>query len=306
MEELNYTKNNFRAGIISIVGSTNVGKSTLLNNILGEKVSIVSNRAQTTRNLIRAILTKDDGQLVFVDTPGIHKAESSLGRNMNKLSRSSVNGSDLILLILDSSSIPGEIDTGWFRRLSKTHQPCIFALNKNDLSINYTEKYKHLWKEIKNEKKSPVLPFWTNISALSGQGIESLVKKMLNFMPISPKLFPDDVLTDYPRRLNIADVIREKFFNKLYQELPHSLAVWVDLIEENNDKCNVHASIYIERHSQKGIVIGDNGRLIKKVKLEAEKDLNNIYEKKFILKLTVKVEKNWRKNFWILKKLGYA
>lgn len=295
----------YKSGIIAIVGRTNVGKSTLLNNFVSEKVSIVSDRVQTTRNLIRAILTKQNGQLVFLDTPGVHKAESHLGKNMNKLSRGSVKGTDAIILVLDISNLPDQIDDGWFRRLSNTHIPCIFVLNKSDLKINYENKYKELWSIIKNETSSVLNPDWICISALHGKGIKLLLDKLFNIVPVGEQLFPSNVLTDYPRKLNIADIIREKFFNRLHHELPHSLAIWIDNIIKIEDKSNVYVSIYIERHSQKGIIIGKNGCLIKSVKKEAEKELSEMYECIFLLKMSIKVEKNWKKNSLFLKKLGY-
>ena len=302
----NSHKHSYKSGVISIVGKTNVGKSTLLNNILDEKVSIVTDRVQTTRNLIRAIYTSNEGQLVFLDTPGIHKAEGNLGRNMNKVARSSLDGVDIALIIFDVSSTPNQLDEGWFRRICKSEIECIFILNKIDCKSSLENEYKNLWYKIKNEKKANINPEWLKISALKNIGLDNLIKKLIEIVPAGPKLFPDNVLTDYPRKLNIADVIREKLFFKLHQELPHALAVWVDTIEELEKKCNVCAIIYVERHSQKGIVIGEKGRIIKAVKKEAEKELYEMYAMKYNLKLIIKVEKNWKKNFWMLKKLGYS
>lgn len=304
--DYNSNDDSYKAGIISIVGKTNVGKSTLLNNILDEKVSIVTDRVQTTRNLIRAIYTSNKGQLVFLDTPGIHKAKGNLGRNMNKIARSSIDGVDIILIIFDVSSIPNELDEGWFRRLSKSEIKYIFVLNKIDCSSNFENEYRKLWYKIKNEKKVNINPDWLKISALKNIGLDNLIQKLIENVPKGPKLFPDNILTDYPKKLNIADVIREKLFFRLHQELPHALAVWVVTIEELQKKCNVCAIIYVERHSQKGIVIGEKGKIIKAAQKEAEKELYEMYAMKYNLKLTVKVEKNWRKNFWMLKKFGYS
>jgi GTPase len=295
-----------RAGMIAIVGRTNVGKSTLVNHLLGEKVSIVSDTVQTTRNMIRAILTEPRGQLVFLDTPGVHKAQGELGKNLNKMARSAVEGVDAILLVLDQSHKPEQEDDGWFRRLTRAEVPLIIALNKADRNSDYAEQYKTLWAEIKAEKESSQEPQWIPCSALHGAGMTKLLTRLFETVPLGPPLFPEDILTDYPRKLNIADVIREKLFYRLHDELPHAIAVWVEDIIEGEKKWSVEASIYVERHSQKGIVIGEKGRLLKWVREQAEKELHQMYGVRFKVTLWVKVEKDWRKNFWMLKKLGYA
>ncbi len=295
-----------RSGIVAIVGRTNVGKSTLVNHLLGEKVSIVSDTVQTTRNVIRAILTEERGQLVFLDTPGVHKAQGELGKNLNKAARSAVQGVDAILLVLDGSTKPELEDDGWFRRITREEVPCIIAVNKCDRRSACADAYRELWQEIKEEKESDKEPLWTSVSALKGDGMAVLLDTLFESVPEGPPLFPEDILTDYPRKLNIADVVREKFFHRLEQELPHAVAIWVEEIHEQEKKWTVDVSVMVERHSQKGIVIGEKGRLIKWVREQAEKELYEMYGVRFKLKLWVKVEKNWRKNFWILKKLGYA
>ncbi|MCF7848728.1 MAG: GTPase Era [Kiritimatiellales bacterium] len=295
-----------RAGIIAVVGRTNVGKSTLVNHLLGEKVSIVSDTVQTTRNLIRAILTEPRGQLVFLDTPGVHKAKGDMGKNLNKTARASVQGVDAVLLVLDGGHRPALEDDGWFRRITQEEGACIAVLNKRDLPGNHIEDYKKLWQEIREEKQSGKDLVWLETSALHGDGMTGLLDTLFETVPPGAPLFPEDILTDYPRKLNIADVIREKLFHRLHDELPHAIAVWVESIDEQEKKWSVEASIYVERHSQKGIVIGEKGRLLKWVREQAEKELYEMYGVRFKLKLWVKVEKNWRKNFWILKKLGYA
>ncbi len=295
-----------RAGVVAVVGRTNVGKSTLLNALLGEKVSIVSDTVQTTRNIIRAILTEPRGQIVFLDTPGVHKAQGELGKNLNKMARSSVNGADAVLLVLDASSKPWQEDDGWMRRLAAENTPCLILLNKTDLGTAFVEEYKALWRGVAVEKGTTLTPIWIEGSALKGGGLPELTSALFAMVPEGPSLFPADILTDYPRKLNIADVIREQLFERLHDELPHCLAVWVETINECEKEWKVDADIYIERHSQKGIVIGEKGRLLKSVKHHAEKELAEMYGLPVRLTLWVKVEKDWRKNFWILKKLGYA
>lgn len=295
-----------RSGIVAVVGRTNAGKSTLLNALLGEKVSIVSDTVQTTRNIIRAILTEPRGQIVFLDTPGVHRAEGILGKNLNKMARSSVSGADAVLLVLDASSAPWQEDDGWMRRLAGSEIPLVFLLNKTDLNLGFGGEYRRIWETVAREKGAAVSPVWIEGSALTGTGLPSLTDALFSALPESPPLFPEEILTDYPRKLNIGDVIREKLFDRLHHELPHSLAVWVENIEETESEWRVDADIYIERHSQKGIVIGEKGRLLKSVKHHAEKELKEMYGLPVRLTLWVKVEKDWRKNFWILRKLGYA
>ena len=297
---------NQRAGVVAVVGRTNVGKSTLLNALLGEKVSIVSDTVQTTRNIIRAILTESRGQIVFLDTPGVHKALGELGKNLNKMARSSVSGADAVLLVLDGSGKPWQEDDGWMRRLASAEIPCLILLNKTDFGTALVESYQELWNAIALEKQSAVKPVWIVGSALKGGGLPELTEALFEMVPEGPNLFPEEILTDYPRKLNIADVIREKLFDRLHDELPHCVAVWVETINEGEKEWKVDADIYIERHSQKGIVIGEKGRLLKSVKHHAEKELAEMYGLPVRLNLWVKVEKDWRKNFWILKKLGYA
>lgn len=299
------TSDQQHSGIVAVVGRTNVGKSTLLNALLGEKVSIVSDTVQTTRNVIRAILTEERGQIVFLDTPGIHKAEGDLGKNLNKMARSAIGGADAVLLVLDASSKPWQEDEGWMRRLMKEQTPCVILLNKMDLGGGFAEQYKSIWRAVAREKNSSLQPLWIEGSALNDE-LPELSDALFGHMPVGPFLFPEDILTDYPRKLNISDVIREKYFDRLHSELPHCIAVWVESIEETPAKWTVQADVYVERHSQKGIVIGEKGRLLKSVQYEAEKELKEMYGVAVNVRLWVKVEKDWRKNFWILKKLGYA
>ena len=295
-----------RAGVVAVVGRANVGKSTLVNALLGEKVSIVSPVAQTTRNLIRGILSETRGQIVFLDTPGVHPAQSDLGKVMNRIARASIKGVDAILLVLDGSVRPRIEDEGWLRRLSGDATQVIAALNKSDLANDFGPEYRRLWDRIAAEKNSERAPAWIRLSALANQDVNALITQLFERMPIGPLLFPDDMLTDFPKRLNIGDIVREKYFQFLKQELPHSVAVWVEDLIEGKDRWDVHVVIYVERPSQKGIVIGDKGRVLRRVRRSSEAELSDMYGIPIRLALWVKVEKNWSKNFWILKKLGYV
>jgi GTPase len=299
-------KSEIHCGMVAIVGRANVGKSTLLNRILDEKVSIVSPVAQTTRNLIRGILTEPRGQLVFLDTPGVHKASYDLGRLMNRVARASIEGVDVVLLVLDASHPPFEEDTGWIRRLVHDQTPCVALLNKSDAGAGHAQAYRDLWAGLAREKSVAKSATWLPASGLTGRGVPELVDELFQIVPVSPALFPEDVLTDFPRKLSIADVVREKFFAVLRDELPHALAVEIEKIEEGVTGWAAVGTIFVQKSSQKGIVLGNKGRLLNRVRESAEKDLAAMYGHPVSLDLWVKVDKNWSKNFWTLKRLGYA
>ncbi|HMP89906.1 MAG TPA: GTPase Era [Kiritimatiellia bacterium] len=295
-----------KSGMAALVGRANVGKSSLTNAILGEKLSIVSPVAQTTRSIIRGILTDTRGQLVLVDTPGLHKAPGDLGRVMNRVARSSIEGTDVIMLVLDASSPPFDEDEGWMRRLVRQETPVVIALNKMDLGGRHEAGYHALWQTVVGDADTAPVPIWCPISATTGVGVEALVDTLYAQLPAGPFLYPEDMLSDYPRKLNMADVIREKLFHELREELPHAIAVWVDKIEEADDAWTVRVVIYVNKHSQKGIVIGEKGRMLRKIRRSSEAELTELYEHKVKLDLWVKVEKNWSRNFWLLKQFGYV
>jgi len=292
--------------MIAVVGRTNVGKSTLLNTILEEKVSIVSSVAQTTRNMIRGILTEPRGQLVFLDTPGVHKASYDLGHIMNRIARASIEGVDVIMLVLDASVKPRQEDVGWLNRIAREDTPCVAVLNKIDKGMHHIKDYKEQWSKIAKEKNAPREPIWFEVSAKRNEGVKKLVDNLFEIVPEGPHLFPDDMLTDFPRKLNIADVIREKFNALLHDELPHQLAVEIEKIEEKKNGWHASGNIFVERNSQKGMVIGKKGHLLKQVKKEAEEDLAEIYGHPVSLELWVKVQEKWTRNYWMLKRLGYT
>jgi GTP-binding protein Era len=296
-----------RCAVIGVVGRTNSGKSTLVNRLVGEKVSIVSPVVQTTRNTIRGILTEPRGQLVFMDTPGLHKSESVLGTLMNRMARQAAAGVDVILLVIDGSQPPQIEDEGWMRRVLVAEQPCVILLNQNDRQPFHAAAYAALWEKIQQEKNlTRDLPRIA-ASAMTGDGVAPLLDALFHLaVPHPDYLFPPDTATDFPRKLAIADVIREKLFVKLHQEVPHEIAVLVDQIEETPGAWQVSASILVNRPSQKPIVIGLKGRTLRYVHRAAEPELSALFDVKVSLTLWVKVEKNWMKNFWILRQLGYA
>ncbi len=295
-----------RAGMIAIVGRANVGKSTLINRILGEKVSIVSPVAQTTRRLIRGILNEPRGQLVFLDTPGVHVASYDLGHVMNRTARAAIEGVDVVLLVLDGSTTPRAEDEGWMRRLLFEATPVVALVNKCDQGPDQTAAYQQRWARVAKEKGAAKQADWLRASAATGEGIGALLTRLFALAPLGEQLFPADILSDYPRKLAVGDVVREKYFHELRAELPHTLAVEIENIEEGPEGWRAKGSILVEKPSQKPILLGAKGRLFKRVIGAAEKDLAEMYGVTVKLELWIRVEKNWQKNFWVLKRLGYV
>jgi GTP-binding protein Era len=292
-------------GMTTLVGRANVGKSTLVNRVLEEKVSIVSPVVQTTRHVVRAILTEPRGQIVFLDTPGIHKPLSDLGKTMNRLARTSVEGVDAVLLVLDASSPPEPEDEGWMRRLLFEEPVLLAVLNKVDRPSDHREAYRSLWDRLREEKDRDKDMTWLETSALDGRGVQELVDVLFRHMPPGPLLFPADIVTDFPRNLILSDLIREKFFLVLRDELPHHIAVGIENLTESDAGWSVDAVVVVNKPTQKGIVIGKKGKLLKRVCAASEKDIRSIYEVPVRLRLRVKVEKNWTRNHFLLRQLGY-
>ena len=301
-------KEGLRAAMVAVVGRTNSGKSTLVNRLVGEKVSIVSGMEQTTRNRIRGILTEPRGQLVFLDTPGAHKAENELGTLMNKMSRGAGQGADVLLVVFDGSAPVRLEDEGWMSRAAFSEPPTLFVLNKADAPSFDPAPFHAAWERIRAEKQSAREIPWVELSAETGAGCEDLLARLFALAPECPVLpFPEDIVSDFPRKLAIADIIREKLIRRLFQEVPHQLGVRVERIDERPDgSWEIAATILVNRASQKGMVIGNKGRNLRAMRRSAEPEIAEAYGLTGCTIVPfVRVEPKWFKNHFILKELGY-
>ena len=304
-----------KAAVVGVVGRTNAGKSTVVNRLVGEKVSIVSPVEQTTRNTIRGIVEDPRGQLVLLDTPGLHKAVGHLGKLLNGMARASSAGVDILLVLFDAAHEPQLEDDGWMRRVAKeAPAKCVFALNKCDRSPFYETMFRDLWREVLADRAAaaqedappPPEPVWVKACGIRPNGCDALMDALFGLAEPGPALFPEDIVTDYPRKLAIADVIREKLLQRLHDEVPHEIGVVVtDVDERRRTAWDVAATIYVNRPSQKAIVIGPGGSLVKAVRMSAEPELSDIFGVRVRLELWVKVVPNWMKNNRILAEMGY-
>ena len=291
-----------KSGFVSIIGRPNVGKSTLLNQILGQKIVIATDKAQTTRKRIKGILTQNEGQIVFVDTPGVHKPLNKLGEFLLDEAKISIPDADLILFLVDGSEPAGKGDKWISQNLLQTEIPLIIVMNKVD-KIKKPEKveenlltYKTLF-----DKNLPVV----KISAKTGRNIDTLIKNIYKKLPEGEALYPEDIVTEETMRDVAEEIVREKILLNTSDEIPHSVAVKIENYFEQEEIDKIYASIFCETKSQKGILIGKGGSMLKKIGTEARKELETIVDKKVYLELNVKVEKDWRKKQSALKSFGY-
>ena len=295
---------NFKSGFVGIIGQPNVGKSTLLNNILKQHLAIVSPKAQTTRNQIKGIYTTDNEQIVFVDTPGIHKAHHELGNFMNETANNALDGLDLVLFMVDGSKLPSDADLEALKVASKAKCPVFLVLNKIDLVKN--EEF--LKNSIEEYKKLYNFKGGITITAVSDESTDKLLNMVIDNLPEGPLYYPEDQALDAPEKFVVAEIIREKILLLTSEEVPHSVAVVVESFKENAKHSNMYdilATIIVERPSQKKIIIGSGGSMIKKIGSLARIDIVKLLDKKVYLELFVKVESNWRNDKSQLKELGY-
>lgn len=291
----------FKSGFVAIIGRPNVGKSTLMNQVIGQKIAIMSDKPQTTRNKIHGVYTASDSQIVFLDTPGIHKRQSKLGDYMNTVALKTLNEVEAVLFLVDVAEGIGGGDKFIIEQLKKISTPVFLVLNKIDqvhpeALLPIIVEYKDLY------PFAEIVP----ISALNGNNVNTLLEQISKYLPPGPKYYPDDQVTDHPEQFVVAELIREKILHLTREEIPHSIAVAIeDMKVQENGVVYIAAVIYVERDSQKGIVIGKQGSLLKEVGKLARKDIENLLGSRAFLELWVKVKKDWRNQERILKDLGF-
>lgn len=294
--------NTHKAGFAAIIGRPNVGKSTLLNRLLGQKVAIVTPRSQTTRNLIKGILTEPEYQIVFLDTPGIHKPKNKLGEYMMKEQKGSVDGVDCVIAMLAADEFFGPLDREMLTGLSNMSCPVFLVINKTD-SAGKEEIDALKAKALECAGITDVF----EISALNGDNIGALLEAVVSVMPEGPAFFPDDIVSDYPEKFLASEVIREKMLMLLKEEVPHGTGVEIEKMQQrSNGTTYILANILCERDSHKGIIIGKNGSMLKKIGAEARLELEELLQCPIYLELFVKVQKDWRNSQSVLKQLGYS
>lgn len=292
----------FKSGFISIIGRPNVGKSTFLNRVVGQKIAIMSDKPQTTRNKVQGVVTTEDAQMIYIDTPGIHKPKHRLGDFMVKVARNTLSEVDVIMFMVNATEKIGPGDRFIIEMLKNTKTPVFLIINKIDLVhpdelleiiVSYQEEYDF----------AEVVP----ISALNGNNTENLLTTLKKYLPEGPKYYPDEQVTDHPERFIISEFIREKVLHLTREEIPHSIAVAIEQIkrDEDRDLVNIMATIIVERDSQKGIVIGKQGSLLKEIGTKSRKDIEMLLGSKVFLELWVKVQKDWRNRPARLKEFGF-
>ena len=291
----------FKSGFVAICGRPNVGKSTLMNGLIKHKIAIMSPKSQTTRNKIQGVLTDEDAQIIFIDTPGIHKPHNKLSENMNKMAFSATKDVECIIFMVDGSEEFGVGDSFIVDKLKSVNVPVFLVINKIDkLKPGTVEDLKHHFNKLYNFRK--IIP----ISALNLENTDILLEEIKNILPEGPKYYPDGYLSDHPEEFVMAELIREKILYFTHDEIPHSVAIEIESIKKmKSGHLDVSAVIVVERNSQKGIIIGKNGTMIKKIGVAARKDMESLLGNKIYLTTFVKVEEDWRNSIHRLKEYGY-
>ena len=293
-------RENYKSGFATLIGRPNVGKSTLMNRLIGQKIAITSNKPQTTRNRIQTVLTTEEGQIVFVDTPGIHKAKNKLGEYMVNIAERSLNEVDIVLWLVEPATFIGAGERHIIDQLKKVRTPVILVINKIDMA--------------KKEELLPVIDLYRKeydfaeivpVSARSGDNTDELVKVILKYLPYGPQFYDEDTVTDQPERQIVAELIREKALHSLNEEIPHGIAVAIDRMKMEKKVMHIDATIICERDSHKGIIIGKQGGMLKKIGSTARYEIERLLDCRVNLKLWVKVQKNWRDSDYLMKNFGY-
>ncbi|WP_024834740.1 GTPase Era [Ruminiclostridium josui] len=291
----------YKSGFVSVIGRPNVGKSTLLNAITGQKIAIMSDKPQTTRNTIRGVITNEECQLILIDTPGIHKPKTKLGEYMVNVASETIKEVDLVLFLVEANAQPGAQDISIIQQLKQAKTPVFLILNKVDL-INKEKLLTIIDSYNKLMDFKSIIP----ISALKNDGIDIIIKEALKHIPEGPQFFSEDMLTDQPEKVIAAEMIREKVLLNLDDEVPHGVGVEVTSFKEREDGLiNIQATIYCEKSSHKGIIIGKQGNMLKKIGSAARYEIERLLDTKVFLELWVKVKPDWRNSDNMLKTLGY-
>ena len=295
-------KENFKSGFVAIIGRPNVGKSTLMNHLIGQKIAITSKKPQTTRNKIQTVYTCEDGQIIFLDTPGIHKAKNKLGEYMVNVAEQTLTDVDVILWLVEPTTYIGAGEKHIAEQLQKTSLPVILVINKVD-----TVKKEDILQVIDNYRKlydfAEIIP----ASALRGQNTKDIVNSLFKYMPYGPMFYDEDTVTDQPQRQIVAEIIREKALHALDEEIPHGIAVTIEKMRERKGQhiVDIEATIICERDSHKGIIIGKQGSMLKKIGSNARFEIEKMLEERVNLKIWVKVKKDWRDSDTLMKNFGY-
>ena len=290
----------YKSGFAALIGRPNVGKSTLMNALIGQKIAITSNKPQTTRNRIQTVYTCEEGQIVFVDTPGIHKSKNRLGDYMVNVAQRSLKEVDVILYLVEPSDFIGPGERHIIDQLRTLPTPVILVINKID-----TVKREELLGFIDTYRREMEFVEIVPVSALKSDNLKELIKCIMLYLPCGPAFFDEDTITDQPERQIVAELIREKALRRLEEEIPHGIAVTIEKMKWRRNIVEIDATIICEKNSHKGIIIGKQGAMLKKIGTDARRDIENMLEKQVNLQLWVKVKKDWRDSDFLLKNFGY-
>ena len=291
-----------KSGFVSIIGRPNVGKSTFVNRVIGHKIAIMSDKAQTTRNKIQGVMTRDDAQIIFIDTPGIHKPKHKLGDYMMRVAKNTLSEIDAIMFMVNVNEDIGRGDEYIMEMLKNVKTPIFLVLNKIDLVHPDT-----LMPKIEQYQSYMDFTDIIPISALEGLNVDHFIDLLKSFLPEGPKYYPDNQISDHPEQFVVSEIIREKILHLTSEEIPHAIGVNVDrMIKEDEDKVRIEATIYVERDSQKGIVIGKGGKKLKEVGKRARRDIEMLLGSKVYLELWVKVQRDWRNKVNFIRQIGYV
>ena len=294
-------KADYKSGFVTLIGRPNVGKSTLMNRLIGQKIAITSNKPQTTRNRIQTVLTTEEGQIVFVDTPGIHKAKNKLGEYMVNVAERTLNEVDVVLWLVEPTAFIGAGEKHIAEQLGKVKTPVVLVINKVDMVkkeeiLGFIDAYRKIY------DFAEIVP----VSARNGDNTDELIKVILKYLPYGPQFYDEDTVTDQPERQIVAELIREKALHSLNDEIPHGIAVAIDAMKYRRKIVDIDATIICERDSHKGIIIGKQGAMLKKIGSTARYEIEKMLDMQVNLKLWVKVKKDWRDSDFLIKNFGYT